>query len=211
MSADNPINAGDTTGRPADHTSASGSAVGLLRRFFAFSLLRGAVYVAVGVLLLFEPTSTLTWLIWLFAIVVAVQGVLLLIDGLQRRGDGTGVWIVWVTAGALSIVAGVVVAAWPDATGLVLLRLVGVWALVAGIIEVVGALRRGAEPGREWTLSIGLLTAVFGFVLLVRSNEAVEVISVLIALYLLFTGIVIIMSSLAVRSATQRIAEGSST
>jgi len=119
-------------------------------------------YLVAGFLAIVWPGVTL----WALAV---VTGVGLLVAGVVhtagviREHDYTGWWLV-LLAGLISIAAGLMALAWPEATILVLAVLLGVRTLVFGITEVVFAmwlrgLRTGggaaAEPGAGTSLAPG--------------------------------------------------------
>lgn len=183
------------------------------RRLWGLVLLRGAAYLVVGVLLFARPDDGLTWLVWLLAAVVAVQGVLLLVEGWRLRADagpggpggaraaGGGAWRVAV--GVLSVAAAVLLVVWPSMTGAVLVRVLGVWAVLAGVLGVVGALRARAAGGArwDWQLLDALLWLVLGALLLVRPFATVHEAAVLLGLYLVMAGVVLLVGAWSARSA----------
>lgn len=67
-----------------------------------------------------------------------MRGVFEVVSGLQSTGQPGRGWTI--TIGALSVVAGIVVLAWPSPTLLVIAWVGGVWLVVLGILEIVNAL-----------------------------------------------------------------------
>jgi uncharacterized membrane protein HdeD (DUF308 family) len=99
----------------------------------------------------------------------------------------------------VSVVAGVMIVAWPQMTGPVLLRVVGVWACIAGAIGVVGALRarRTRAVGWDWQLVNAALWLVLGVVMLARPTTSLATAALLIALYLVMSGLVLLVGGFA--------------
>ncbi|MFF9127337.1 HdeD family acid-resistance protein [Streptomyces sp. NPDC014889] len=111
-------------------------------------LLVAVLFVLAGVLCLRHPLQTIAALSLIVGIVWLLSGMLtayaaLALRGLPHRGVLLG-------AAALGIVAGIVVLALPAQSALVLTRLLGVWLVLLGLVELGvafawrSALRRGA-------------------------------------------------------------------
>jgi uncharacterized membrane protein HdeD (DUF308 family) len=85
----------------------------------------------------------------------------------DRRAERTLWWLAIAGAGA-SVVLGVIVLAWPDATLFVGAVLFGVWLLVHGVINIVNAVtaHAGDAAARALTAVIGVLFIIAGVVFL---------------------------------------------
>jgi uncharacterized membrane protein HdeD (DUF308 family) len=90
-----------------------------------------------GVILIRHLDLTRAVIGLLIGITWIVQGVVSLIAGLgggSREGRG---W--WIAFGVISIIAGVVVTATPLSSLTVLAVLVGIWFILMGVLEIIGA------------------------------------------------------------------------
>ena len=65
--------------------------------------------------------------------------------GVQQPHGRAGVW--HLLLGLVDLAAGVIALAWPGPTALVLVLIVGIWAITAGIVEIAAAFGKGF-PGR---------------------------------------------------------------
>ena len=73
-----------------------------------------------------------------------------------------------VDRGSARVLAGLVAAFWPGLTALALLYFIAAWAIVSGILEIVGAIRLRREIEGEWALGLsGVLSVLFGVLLAV--------------------------------------------
>lgn len=98
----------------------------------------GLLFVVIGIILIRHLDVTMALIGLVIGITWIVQGVVALIAGLAggaRQGRG---W--WVAFGVISLVAGVVVAATPLASLTALAILFGIWFIVMGVFEIIGAL-----------------------------------------------------------------------
>jgi len=105
----------------------------------------GLLLIVLGVVLIRHIDLT-TAIIGLFiGIAWIVQGLVWLLSGLSARTVRGHGW--WIFFGAVSLVAGVVVAASPVSSVTVLAALVGVWFAIMGVVEIIGAflLRRAGR------------------------------------------------------------------
>ena len=105
----------------------------------------GLLLIVLGVVLIRHIDLT-TAIIGLFiGIAWIVQGLVWLLSGLSARTVRGHGW--WIFFGAVSLVAGVVVAASPVSSVTVLAALVGVWFAIMGAVEIIGAflLRRASR------------------------------------------------------------------
>src|SRR6476469_8142774 len=95
-------------------------------------LVRGIILVALGIAMFAWPKATLTVFVLVFAAYLFVDGVMGIIQGFSDRKAGRPSG--WSFAqGVLAIVAGIVVLAWPDAVGTVIIYIIAIWAILAGI------------------------------------------------------------------------------
>lgn len=164
----------------------------LARNWWVF-LIRGLVAIAFGLLALFYPAVTLVALVLVYGAFALIDGVFALLSALQgKEGMGPRGWLALV--GVLGIAAGLVTYLWPGLTALALLTVIGVWALVYGIVEIVGAIRLRKEIEHEWLLLFhGALAVLFGLLVLVRPGAGALALIWLIASFALVSGVLFVI------------------
>ena len=96
----------------------------------------GFVFVVVGVVLIRHLHLTVALIGLLVGITWIVQGVAALIAAFSGAREGA-VW--WGVFGAISLIAGIVVTANPSTSITVLAALLGIWFIVMGVFEIIGA------------------------------------------------------------------------
>jgi uncharacterized membrane protein HdeD (DUF308 family) len=131
-------------------------------------LIRGIAAIAFGIAAFSWPGITL-------AVLVILYGVYALLDGVAAIGFGVAnhsthqSWWEMIFVGALGIIAGIVTLLWPGLTVVVLLAVIGIWAIVRGIVEIVAAVRLRKMIAHEWLLAAaGVLSITFGVIVLAR-------------------------------------------
>ncbi|HKJ84930.1 MAG TPA: DUF308 domain-containing protein, partial [Spirochaetia bacterium] len=100
--------------------------------------LRGLFAVIFGVLALAWPTQTATAIVMLVALFILIDGILSLV-GAARRHEPS--WGFGVFEGIIGVVIGILALTMPQITAMILVVLVGIWALVTGILELLAAFR----------------------------------------------------------------------
>ncbi len=152
--------------------------------------LRGLAAILFGVLAFVWPGMTLAVLVLLFGAYALVDGVLSLVaafrGGVQHR-------IVMLVEGVVSVLAGLAAFVWPGLTALVLLYIIAFWAIVTGVLEIVAAIRVRRAISNELGLVIGgVLSVVFGVVLLIAPGAGALAVIFLIGAYAVVFGIALL-------------------
>jgi uncharacterized membrane protein HdeD (DUF308 family) len=103
-------------------------------------VLGGSVGVGIGIVTFFRPGITALALVYFIAIWAIMTGVFEIVAAIDWHDEVNGAYWVGI-AGALSILFGGIVAIWPGAGALAILWLIGIYAIVGGIIRLVAAYR----------------------------------------------------------------------
>lgn len=170
-----------------------------LHRSWWLLLLRGVAAVAFGVLTFIWPQISLLTLILVYGIYALVDGVLALVAAIRGGGFAPRWWLA--LGGVVSILAAGVAFAWPGLTALVLVYLIGVWSIVRGVLEIVGAVRLRNEIANEWSLgAAGALSVIFGLILVVMPGAGALGLLWLIAAWAVLFGLLLIWVAFKVRT-----------
>lgn len=137
----------------------------LARNWWAIAL-RGVVAIIFGVLTFIVPGLTLAVLVALFGAYALVEGVFNVIAAVRGRG-GAQPWWALLLEGLVSLAAGIVTFAMPGLTALVLVYVIAAWAIITGVLEIGAAMRlRQRITGEWWQVASGVLSVVFGGLLI---------------------------------------------
>ena len=138
-----------------------------LARWWWTYVVRGAIAILFGILAFVAPGFGLVGLVALFAAWAIIDGVGSLIAGIRTRG-GDRSWWLEVLEGLVSVAAGAVALLVPDIAARALVLIIGAWAVLTGIIEIVLAVRlRRVIEGEVWMALGGVASIVFGAVLVI--------------------------------------------
>ena len=133
-------------------------------------ILRAAISVIIGIIVLVWPSLTLIALVYLFGAFVLVDGIFAVVGGFFRP---YGKWFL-IIGGILAIVLGIMMFFWPRITALVLLYLIAAWAIVMGIAAIVTAFSLGGALGQEWVLVIaGAVLLLLGLFFIFRPSAGI--------------------------------------
>ena len=162
----------------------------MARAWWTF-ILRGVLAIGFGLVCLLFPPVAIIGLATLFGFWLIMDG----IAGLTgtwgaRRGGGSWVSILEALAGLL---AGILAILWPVITALVLVILVGVWAIVTGAFELWAAVRLGEQIKGELFLGIaGLISILFGLYVIIFPGAGILSVLWLIAVFAIAFGVSLI-------------------
>ena len=114
-------------------------------------LLEGIAGIVLGVLTWFWPGTTATVLLAFIAAWAIVTGVFEIITAVQVRREIEGEWV-YILSGALSVLFGILLAAWPATGALALVVVIGVYSILFGALLVALSVRL-RRMGREGAAS----------------------------------------------------------
>lgn len=169
-------------------------------------LLRGVFAVIFGVTALVWPTVTVWALTVVFGAYAIVDGISAIVRSVQARKVASG-WVWWLLGGVVSLVAGIVAFVWPGITALAAVFVIGIWAIMGGILEVTGSLRLRSLGGTShWGLLLGagIIELLFGVVLVFFPVSGILSIVWLVGVFALLFGVLLVVSAFQVRSAAKK-------
>ena len=110
-----------------------------------FSAVAGLIAVLLGIAALRDTTHAVDILALLIGLGWVIRGIADVVEGLASPDMPARGWVIFI--GALSLVAGLVVLAWPAITLNALVWVTGLWLVLLGIVEVFGSfqLRKVAQ------------------------------------------------------------------
>ncbi len=109
------------------------------KRWWAL-LLEGLTGIAIGLLTFFAPAVTALALVYFIAAWGLITGIFEIATAIQLRREITGEWMM-ILGGVLSIGFGILLFAFPAAGALSAVWMIGIYAIVFGISEIVFAFR----------------------------------------------------------------------
>ena len=169
-----------------------------LARNWWLILLRGICAILFGVLTFIWPGVTLLTLVLLYGAYAFVDGVLALWAALVVGKTDARWWLLVI--GLLGIAVGLVTVLMPGITALILLLFIAAWAIVIGVMQIIGAIRLRKEIDNEWMLiASGVLSVLFGVILVVQPGAGALGLLFVIGVYAVIYGVMLVSLALRLR------------
>jgi uncharacterized membrane protein HdeD (DUF308 family) len=167
----------------------------LARNWWALAL-RGLVAVLFGLLTFFIPGITLVTLVLLFGAYALVDGLFNVIAFFRVASHHWALLI----EGLIGTAAGVLTFAWPAITAIVLLYVIAFWAIFTGIFEIIAGIRLRKVITNEWLLLvIGVLSLLFGILILFAPGVGALAIVLWIGAYAFVFGVFLLALAFKLR------------
>jgi uncharacterized membrane protein HdeD (DUF308 family) len=167
----------------------------LARHWWALAL-RGVFAVLFGLLTFLIPGITLLTLVLLFGAYAILDGIFDIVSAVRAPGRH---WPL-VLEGVVGIIIGILTFLWPGITTMVLLYLTAFWAIFTGVLEIVAGIRLREVIANEWLLILmGVLSVLFGFLILIFPGAGALAIVIWIGAYALLFGIMLIALAFLLR------------
>lgn len=163
----------------------------ITRNWWAVGL-RGLFAILFGIGAFVWPGLTLEVLVFLFGFYSIADGVFGLMAAGSLTSSGRRGWLIF--EAIFSILIGIIALVWPAITALALLLLIASYAFVTGFLEIAAAVRSGRSrlAGNNLILGLsGVLSIVFGVLLVIWPASGLLSLVWLIGFYALFFGLML--------------------
>jgi uncharacterized membrane protein HdeD (DUF308 family) len=162
-------------------------------------VLRGVLAILLGVLALANPGTTAATLVLWIAIFLIIDGALALLTTIARWKEHEDKWL-HVAEGVLSILLGILILNAPEMTLFLVVLYAAVWSIMAGITRIAMAIQLRKEiEGETWLALSGLLSIVFGILVIAQPGIGLATIMWMLGLFLILAGVVLIALGLKVK------------
>lgn len=176
----------------------------LLTAAWKLLLLRGVIGIVLGIILVAWPEATIVVLMVLVGLWALIDGIGLAAQVFDK-GAGTGQRVLFGVMALVALVVAMVAIFTPDKAASVITWLVGIWLLVRGLFELVGAFSSTVATPR-WLLVLGaLLDLVLGWLFVTHPGESAKGVAVVIGILAIAWGVVFVVLALAARSAAKNL------
>jgi uncharacterized membrane protein HdeD (DUF308 family) len=162
--------------------------------------IRGIAGIIFGILAFAWPDITLTALVLLFGAYVIIDGIFAIVMAVKAAGVSRRWW--WLLLeGILSVIVGILTFILPNITALFLLYWIAAWAIVTGGFAIGTAIRLRKEITGEWLLALtGILSVVFGILLVLFPRAGALTVIWWIGAYALVTGALLLALAIRLKS-----------
>ncbi len=175
---------------------ATGMSVAALATSWQVGLFVGIVTLALGVVVVVHPTTSLNVIAVLVGVLLVVSGLFQLIRALDPSTGHRG-WPAIV--GLMFVVLGVVLIRHLDVTRVLIALLVGITWIAQGVVSLMAGFNQEDRAGRGWQIAFGVLSLIAGIVVVAAPVGSLTVLAVLLGVWFIVLGIFDIITSLVLR------------
>jgi uncharacterized membrane protein HdeD (DUF308 family) len=169
----------------------------LAKNWWAIGI-RGALAILFGLVALFLPGVTMLSLVFVFAAYTLVDGVFGIISSVRAARQNER-WGYLLFEGLVDIAVAAIAVFWPAITVAVFVFLIAFWAIVTGILELVAAFRLELVDGRGWLIFGGIVSILFGALLIVTPMIGAVVLTWWLGAYALVFGVALVVLAFRLR------------
>lgn len=162
-----------------------------MRNGAAVLALRGVAAIVFGLLALLWPAMTALALAVLFGAYALVSGGVHLAAGFSRGQPGT-VRGLFLLTGLLGVAIALVALLWPAITAFALAIVIGIWAIVIGVLDIWASVRWRAA---RLLAVVGVVSVLAGLLILFRPDLGAVVIAQVIGVYAIVAGVVMLVAA----------------
>jgi uncharacterized membrane protein HdeD (DUF308 family) len=159
----------------------------LARNWWAIAL-RGIAAIIFGLFAFLFPGSTLFALIIVFGAYSLIDGIFAIVAAV-RAAEAHERWGQLLLVGICGVIVAAVVWFYPGLATLGLLYVIAAWALVTGVLEVIGAFKLRKQMPDWWWLVAGLASILFGALVIWHPGAGALAVLWLIGTYAVAFGI----------------------
>jgi uncharacterized membrane protein HdeD (DUF308 family) len=167
-------------------------------------VLQGLFVLLLGIFAMMDPELASDVFFMLIGAMVLVQGVFGIIGAFMVKAEDP-MWVLLLIGGLVAVVLGSISLFWPDVTKVILIWLVGFWALVVGTIMLVYAIkvRRQEVAGKGVQAVLGVIGIAFGLIALAWPKGTINTLVWIIGAFAVLFGIMFMIVGFVVRGKQQ--------
>jgi uncharacterized membrane protein HdeD (DUF308 family) len=166
--------------------------IAMLARNWWATGIRGVVGILFGLVALFLPGATMLSLVLLFAAYIFVDGVFGIVSAV-RAARAHERWGLLVLEGLVDIAVAAIAVLWPGITVVAFVFLVAFWAILTGVLELAAAFRLEFIDGRGWLIFGGVVSVLYGALLIVAPMIGAVVLTWWLGAYALVFGVSLVV------------------
>ena len=171
----------------------------LLCRNWWLVALRGVLGIAFGLIALLAPAAAMLSLALVFAIYLVADGILGIAAAVGAAQQHER-WGLLLAEGVLNIVVGVLVFLFPLGAVLAFVIMTAVWALLSGALMLAAAFKLSSRHGRWWMALGGVISIVFGVLLVIAPIAGAVVLTWWLGAYAVVFGVMLLVLGFQLRA-----------
>jgi uncharacterized membrane protein HdeD (DUF308 family) len=159
----------------------------------------GLIAILFGLLALSVPVETIVTLTIYFGFVILIGGLIMFYFSYKTMKNKKP-YLLLMAEAILAILIGAVIAFYPKGSLQVFLILVGIWASIIGLLQIIVAVQMRKKVSNHGMFTInGILTLVFGLLLFYNPMGAMKALFMVIGIIALISGVLLVYLGIKVR------------
>lgn len=177
----------------------------LLPHLWKSTLLSGILTLTLGVLVYVLPEHSIIIAAALFGIYLLVTGAAQVFFAFALHVSAGGRVLSFISGAASLVLAVLCFRHFGQGYAILLLAIwIGVGFIFRGVATSISAISDPNLPGRGWQIFLGLVSLLAGVVMLGSPLETIEILTLIVAIWLIVIGIFEVVSSIGIRNASRR-------
>ena len=178
----------------------------LLPHLWKSTLVSGILALTLGILVYLLPGRSIVVAAVLFGIYLLVTGAAQVIFAFSLHVSAGGRVLLFISGAASLVLAVLCFRHFGEGYAILLLAIwIGVGFIFRGVATSISAISDPALPGRGWQIFIGVVSLLAGIVMIASPLESIEILTLVVAIWLIVIGVFEIVSSFGIRSASKRV------
>ena len=178
----------------------------LLPHLWKSTLLSGILSLTLGILVYVLPEHSIVIAAALFGIYLLVTGAVQVFFAFTLHVSAGGRVLSFISGAASLVLAVLCFRHFGQGYAILLLAIwIGIGFIFRGVATTISAISDPHLPGRGWQIFLGAVTLLAGLVMLGSPLETIEILTLVVAIWLIVIGVFEIVSSFGIRSASRRI------
>jgi uncharacterized membrane protein HdeD (DUF308 family) len=155
-------------------------------------LVNGLIAILFGLLALLVPVATILTLTIYIGLFILLGGLIMFYVA-YRNHRAEKSYLLLMTEAVLAILVGAVIAFWPSLSLQIFLVMIGIWATIMGLLQIIVAVRMKGKVSNHSMFTLnGVITLVFGLLLFFNPLGAIKALFFVIGVLAVIAGVFLI-------------------
>jgi uncharacterized membrane protein HdeD (DUF308 family) len=172
-----------------------------LEKGWGWLLALGIVFIILGIIALGSPYVLTLAVDLMLGWILIVCGIISIVSAFFSGNWGK--FLLILLSGVIFVIAGILLLANPLKGVLTLALILAAFLLVEGIFKIVYAFQMKSTQNWGWVLVSGIISLILAMLIWAQWPASIVIIGLLVGFYILFSGVSLVMLSIAARSAAK--------
>lgn len=172
-----------------------------LEKGWGWLLALGVIFIILGIIALGSPYALTLAVDFMIGWIFVICGIISIVSAFFSGNWGR--FLLVLLSGVIFLIAGILLLANPLKGVLTLTLILAGFLLVEGIFKIIYSFQMKSAQNWGWVLASGIVSLVLAMLIWAQWPASIGIIGLLVGFYILFSGLSMVMLSLAARSASK--------